>query len=148
MVFCHSPRVSSGQFFRTSPLLYCKQLRTIGTWTKERENQVLSAQGRRARQGGAGGKTGRGGQGVPGGARDPLCNCDITVCKRGAATVLHHLRPQLTSPSGRSRAKLNRADTTTYGRAGATAFQPSPASLNLKLLLGGGRWWGHKYHDL
>ena len=52
---------------------------------------MLSAQGRRARQGGAGGKKGRGGQGVPGGARDPLCNCDVTVCKRGAATHITNL---------------------------------------------------------
>lgn len=33
--FCYLPCMSSGQFFRTTPLLYCKQLRTIGTWAKK-----------------------------------------------------------------------------------------------------------------
>jgi len=31
---CDLPGVSSGQFVRTSPLLYCKQLRTVWTWLK------------------------------------------------------------------------------------------------------------------
>lgn len=46
---------------------------------------------------------------------DPLCSCDITVYKTEAATVLHHLRPRLASPSGYNRAVLNRADTTWDG---------------------------------
>lgn len=40
---CHSPRVSSGQLVRTPPLLYCKQLRTIGTWTKKKEQSWSGA---------------------------------------------------------------------------------------------------------
>lgn len=61
--------------------------------------------------------------------------------------VLHHPKPQ-TQTRVTIRTELRHAEQSrrNMGRVEAAAFQPSPASLNLKLLLGG--WGGNlKYRD-